>query len=385
MATPLQGVKVVELTTMITGSMAGMMLGDLGADIVKVEQPDGGDPFRAFNGGVYSPYFCSYNRNKRSIVLDLRSALGKEAVAALIASCDVLLDNFRPGVLDRLGLSDSEIRTLNPNLIHCSITGFGPDGPYVGKPAYDSVAQALGGLASMLIPAENPEVFGPTIADNVTAHCACQGVLAALMGRLRGQPGRRVEVNMLDATISFIPDAFGLMNQLGIFTDSRSRARSSQSYAFACADGKLLAVHLSSRDKFWDAFVEATGRGDLNSDPRFAGRQARVDNYDDLRRALAPTFLERTRADWVKRFADFDVPAAPIYDVSEVENDEQVRHLGAFFDMTHPTEGAVRSIRRPIWFDGSRQDQPVIAPPTLGEHTQAVLAELGLADKATRV
>lgn len=383
MVTPLHGVKVVELTTMITGSMTGMMLADLGAEIVKVEQPDGGDPFRAFNGGTYSPYFCSYNRNKRSVVLDLRSHQGGEAIAALIRSADVLIDNFRPGVLARLGLSDGEIKALNPEIVHCSITGFGPDGPYAGKPAYDSVAQAVGGLASMLIPEEKPEVFGPTIADNVTAHCACQGILAALFGRAAGQSGRRVEVNMLDATVSFVPDAFGLMNQLGIFTDSRSRARSSQSYAFACGDGKMLAVHLSSRDKFWAALLEATERGDLASDPRFAGRQSRVDNYDELRRVLAPTFRERTRTGWVKHFADFDVPVAPIYDVSEVENDEQVRHLGTFFDMTHPTEGTVRSIRRPIWFDGSRQDQPTVAPPTLGEHTQAVLAELGL-DTRTR-
>jgi len=360
-----------------------MMLADLGADVIKVEQPGEGDPFRSFNGGTYSPYFCAYNRNKRSIVLDLRSEAGATAIRKLIAASDILLDNFRPGVLERLGLSDGQVRAINPEIVHCSVTGFGSSGPYAARPAYDAVAQALSGMSSMFMDRENPEITGPTIADNVTAHCACQGILAAVVGRERGQPARRVEVNMLDATIAFMPDPFGLWHQLGLVSDTRLRAQSSQSFAFACSDGRLIAIHLSSRDKFWTILVEALDRRDLQSDPRFSNRLSRIDNYEALRLALAADFRRRPRSEWLKFFADFDLPVAPVYDVSEAGDDPHVRHLGTFHKLDHPTEGSFMSIRRPIWYDGSRQDQPVIAPPTLGEHTQEILRELQARDQET--
>lgn len=305
MTAPLKGIRVVELTTMITGPMAGMMLADLGAEVVKVEHPDGGDPFRSFNGGAYSPYFCAYNRNKRSVVLDLRVPEGAAAVRKLIAAGDVLIDNFRPGVLDRLGLGEDEIRACNPDMIHCSVNGFGATGPYAQRPAFDAVAQALSGMSSMMVDAEKPEIFGPTIADNIASLCACQGILAALFDRGRGGPPRRVEVNMIDAAVAFMPDPFGLYDFTGFVSDTRGRARSSQSYAFACADRKLLAIHLSSREKFWRAFVDAMDRADLLNDPRFATRQSRIDNYDELRQAVSPDFLAKTRAEWLERFACF--------------------------------------------------------------------------------
>ena len=378
MLPPLRGIRVVELTTMITGPMAGMMLADLGAQVIKVEQPGDGDPFRSFNGGSYSPYFCSYNRNKRSVVLDLRSASGAAALRRLIEVSDVLLENFRPGVLERLGLADEHIRAINPHLVHCSVTGFGPDGPYASRPAYDAVAQALSGMSSMLLEPANPQISGPTLADNISAHCACQGILAALFERGRGGPARRVEVNMLEAAIAFMPDPFGLLTQAGLVSDAHGRAHASQSFAFACADDKLIAVHLSSRDKFWVAFTDALGRPELRSDPRFATRQARIDHYEMLRQAVATDFRRQPRAHWLKHFADFDLPVAPVLDVSEVVDDPHVRHLGTFFNLHHPVEGTLTAIRRPIRFDGSREDQPASPPPTLGEHTDEVLREIGL-------
>ncbi len=376
MTPPLKGLRVVELTTMITGSLAGVILADLGADVIKVEQPDGGDPFRSFKGGLYSPHFCSYNRNKRSIVLDLHSDSGTAAIQNLIARCDVLLDNFRPGVLDRLQLSEEQIRAIKPNIIHCSITGFGPTGPYASRPAYDSVAQALGGMSSLFVDPDDPLITGPTLADNITAYTAAQGILAAIFGRDRGRPVHRVEVNMIDATIAFMPDPFGQLHQLHVVTDRRMRGRDSQSFAFACSDGKLIAVHLSSREKFWNIFVEALGLHDLASDPRFSDRHVRTDNYEDLREALNPRFRTRSRSEWLKFFADVDLPVAPIYDVSEVGNDPHVRHLGTFHTLKHPTQGLISAIRRPIWLNGSRNDQPMVAPPVLGEHTEEILNEL---------
>ena len=380
----LSGIKVVELTTMITGPVAGMMLADLGADIVKVENPDGGDYFRSFRGGLYSPHFCGYNRNKRSLAVDLRAPLGRRALERLAASSDVLLTNFRPGVLDRLGFSDERLRADNPRLIRCYISGFGADGPYAERPAYDAVAQALAGMAYLFLAPDNPRIAGPTIADNVTGQHACYGILAALFERERTGTARRIDVNMLDSTIAFMPDPFGFYTQLNIVPDPYQRPASSQSYAFRCADGKLISVHLSSQAKFWEDFVATIGRPDMLAHPELKTRMQRIEHYDLVNRLAAGEFIKHPRAYWLEAFAKADVPFAPIYDITEVFDDPQVRHLGTFVELEHPEMGNVRAIRRPVRFDGSRADQPTAAPPTLGEHTDEILRELGLLEQAEK-
>lgn len=375
---PLKGVRVIELTTMITGPLAGMMLGDLGADVIKIENPQGGDPFRSFRGGLYSPHFCGYNRNKRSVTLDLRSDDGRHALEKLIDRADILLENFRPGVLDRLGFDDAKLAGLNPRLIHCHISGFGPDGPYVNRPAYDAVSQALSGMASLFLEAEEPRVSGPTIADNVTGQYACYGMLAALYERERSGKGRRVDVNMLDSSIAFMPDPYGYFTQMGLVSDPHLRARTSQSYAFRCADKKLLMVHLSSQAKFWEQFVAVIGCQELVEDPLLATRELRIEHYEHLRARAGEIIARQPRDHWLVEFAKRDVPFAPVYDVTEVFGDPQVAHLDSFVRLTHPSMGQVTSIRRPVRFDRSRADQPQSAPPTLGEHTQSVLREIGM-------
>ena len=176
----LKGVRVVELSTMITAPLAGMMLADLGAEVIKVEHPEGGDPFRSFRGGHYSPHFTAYNRGKRSIKLDLRKDEGRAVLLKLIGRADILLENYRAGVMERLGLATGTLSAANPKLIHCSITGFGATGPYSERPAYDSVGLALSGIASLFLDPQNPQANGPTIPDNVTGMYACYGVLGAL-------------------------------------------------------------------------------------------------------------------------------------------------------------------------------------------------------------
>ena len=312
----LRGIKVLELSTMITGPLAGMMLGDWGADVIKVENPDGGDPFRSFRGGSYSPHFCAYNRNKRSVTLDLRSPEGKSGLAALVRSADVLLENYRPGVMDRLGFSDDELVRLNSRLVRCSITGFGPDGPYANRPAYDAIAQAVGGMSSLFVNAENTRITGPTIADNVTSHYACQGVLAALLERERSGVARRIEVNMLDATLAFIPDPFAYYTQMQLVSDPYLRAHTSQSYVFESSDGKLFAVHLSSQTKFWENFVRAIDCPGLLEDDRFKTRTDRIANYEALRAIAGKIFAKLSRAHWVDLLSGLDVPAAPVLDVT---------------------------------------------------------------------
>ncbi|WP_207538730.1 CaiB/BaiF CoA transferase family protein [Sabulicella rubraurantiaca] len=378
MTGPLSGIRVVELSTMITAPLAGVMLADMGADVIKVENPEGGDPYRNFRGGQYSPHFCAYNRNKRSVVLDLRSPEGKAALEVLLGGADVLLENFRPGVLARLGFEEARIKAINPRIVHCSVTGFGSGGPYVGRPAYDAVAQALSGLTSLQVDPEAPRIAGPTIADNATGQYAAFGILAALMERERTGRARRVEVNMLECALSFAPDAYGYLTQMGIVSDPYLRARTSQSYVFACSDGAMIAVHLSLHQKFWMAFLEVAGRTDLAEDARFRTRADRIENYEALRTLVAPVFARHPRAYWVERFARHDVPFAPVYTVAEAPEDPQVRHLGSFFEMEHPEQGRLTAIHLPIWLDGERESHPRRPPPTLGEQTEEVLREHGL-------
>jgi formyl-CoA transferase len=352
-----------------------MMLADLGADVIKVEHPQGGDPFRSFRGGLYSPHFVAYNRGKRSIKLDLRSEDGRNVVLKLIARADVLTENYRSGVMDRLGLTRDVLQATNPHLIHCSITGFGTSGPYSARPAYDMVGQALSGIASLFLDPERPETAGPTIPDNATGMYACYGILGALFERERTGRGHRIEVNMMEASIAFIPDHFANHTKLGIVNERLTRVASSHSFAFRCGDGKLLAVHLSSQPKFWEAFCGVLERPDLMQDERFKTRDLRIRNYRELCRVLSEMVAKRPRADWMRLLEAADVPFAPIQTIAEVIDDPQVKHLQTFYEERHPTEGRNLGIYRPVLIDGTRD---AVAPaPALGEHTEAVLTELG--------
>lgn len=374
----LDGVRVLELTTMITGPLAGMLLADLGASVIKIENREGGDPFRAHRGGNYGGHFLSYNRNKRSLSLDLRSEQGKEIFLKLVRTSDVLIDNFRTGVLDRLGFTDAVLQEANPRLIHASITGFGASGPYQHRPAYDAVAQALSGVLSQFLEPEAPQVAGPTLSDNITGFYAAYGVLGALYERERTGKGRRIDTSMLEATIAFAPDAFINHTRFGMEIGPLTRVSTSQSYAFRCQDGKLIAIHCSSQLKFWEGLVRATGRQDLATHPDFDSRDKRIANYKALWAELGTTFATRPRGEWAQRLEAEDVPYAPVLNVDEVLVDPQVQHLGTFYRVRHPTEGEVLGVYPPLRFDGERPAD-MTAPPTLGEHTDAVLSELGLA------
>jgi len=376
MARPLAGVRILESTTMITGPLAGMMLADLGADVIKVENPDGGDPFRSFRGGKYSPYFFAYNRNKRSIALDIRSEEGKKLFKGLVAQSDVLIENSRPGVFARLGLGADELRRINPKIIVCSISGFGPSGPYKDRPAYDAVAQALAGVSSLCFYGE-PQITGPTIADSVTGIFAAYGILGALYERAMTGVARTLDVNMLDSTVAFLPDPFLTTTMLNIEPGPLMRVQASQSYAVTCSDGKMIAVHMSSQDKFWKGCTESFNCAHLTTDPRFDTRAKRVDNYIDLAAEFRKAALSQPREFWMARLAARDVPHAPVNNLLEVIQDPQVRHLGTFADMQHPVCGSYKTVRRPVRYDGARDDQPLNLPPEFNADGAAILRELG--------
>ncbi len=376
MSAPLEGIRVLELTTMITGPLAGMMLADLGADNIKIENPDGGDLFRTFRGGNYSPYFCAYNRNKRSIAVDLQSATGHAMLIDLVKTADVLIENFRPGVMDRLDLSFEKLIEVNPGLIYCSITGFGPDGPYKDRPSYDAVSQALSGMSSLFID-DSAKITGPTITDNMTGIFACYGILGALVERAQTGRGRKVETNMLSAAVAFIPDPFLMMSMLGMEVGALTRVQASQSYVLRCEEGKLVAVHLSSQIKFWEAIQKALGREDLGQDQRFKDRSGRIDNYLALAAEFNATTATRPSHHWMAQFQAHDIPHAPVNSLAEAMADPQVRHLDTFRELKPAKRDGFATIRRPVWFDGSREDQPFQPPPELDEHAVEILSELG--------
>ncbi len=367
----LQGVKVVEQGTFITGPAAGMLLGDLGADVIKVEQPVTGDPFRAFKGGLYSVHYQTYNRNKRSIELDTKDSDDRAVFDALIADADIYIQNFRPGVADKLGVGEARLRALNPRLVYCSISGFGATGPAANRPAYDTVAQAASGFLKLLVNPENPRVVGPAIADSLTGFYAAYGAMGALIERGRTGVGRTVEVSMLEAMAHFNLDAFTHYFQAGEVMGPYSRPSVSQSYVVECGDGKWIALHMSSPAKFWQGLAVAIERPELFNDPRFATREARIVNQEAMIELLGERFRLRSRGEWCARLQGLDVPHAPMYDTSEALQDLQALHLELTASATHPVMGLFRTVRSPVSFDGQRA-LDVRPPPTLGEHNDEI-------------
>src|SRR4051794_19014468 len=353
MAKVLAGVRVLEMGTFITGPAAGMLLADLGAEVIKIEHPEGGDPFRAFKGGLYSPHFQTYNRNKKSIRLNTKNADDLGRHDRLVAEADVFIQNFRPGVADRLGGDASRLQAINPAPIYCSISGFGPSGPGRDRPAFDTVAQAASGFLRLLINPGNPRVIGPAIADAITGSYAAYGVLGALHERHATGKGRLVEVSMLEAMCHFNLDDFTHYFSAGEVMGPYSRPNVSQSYVFQCADGGWIALHMSSPTKFWEALAEAVDRPDMLSLPQFADREARIANYDSVVDFLAPIFASRNRDQWRDRLLAFEVPNSPVYSSEEVLKTDQVRHLGIEIGTEGPM-GVFRTIRNPVAFDGER-------------------------------
>jgi crotonobetainyl-CoA:carnitine CoA-transferase CaiB-like acyl-CoA transferase len=371
MAGPLAGLKVIDMGTFITGAAAGVLLADLGADVIKVEQPEGGDPFRAFEGDLYSPHFQTYNRNKRSVTLNTKDAGDLARFDALIADADVFIQNFRPGVAERLGVGAERLRGLNPRLIYCSISGFGPSGPDRDKPAFDTVAQAATGFLRLLVNPEHPRVVGPALADAVTGFYAAYGVVAALHERDRTGVARLVETSMFEATAHFNMDDFTHYLSAGIEMGPYSRPHVSQSYVFQCSDGKWLALHMSSPAKFWENLAEAVGHPEMLECPEFATREARIANYEGVVAYLAPLFAGQPREHWCERLTVLEVPNAPVRTSAEVLDSPQAKHLGLTLETEGP-RGRFRTVRPPLRFDGEALTE-VTAPPELGQHNDEVL------------
>lgn len=371
----LKSIRIVEMGTYITGPAAAMLLGDLGADVIKVERPETGDPFRAFKGGLYSPHYQTYNRNKRSIALDTKDAADLRTFHDLIATADVFIQNFRPGVAEKLGAGAEELQRINPKLIYCAISGFGKSGPSRDRPAYDTVAQAASGFLRLVTPPTDPRVIGPAIADAITGQYAAMGILAALVERGETGQGRRIDISMLEAMSHFNLDSFTHYFSVGEVMGPLSRPVVSQSYTFECADGKWIAIHMSSPRKFWEGLLAATGQEVLDADPRFAERLERIKHQDELIEIMTPVFRARTRDAWCDLLLENEVPHAPAYDSDEALEDPQAVHLGMKISADHPTMGKFTTVRAPYSFD-DEVDADIVPPPVLDEHGAEIRAEL---------
>jgi crotonobetainyl-CoA:carnitine CoA-transferase CaiB-like acyl-CoA transferase len=369
----LSGIRVVEQGTFITGPCAGMLLADLGADVIKVESPEG-DPYRSYQGGQYSPHFQAYNRNKRGLTLNMKQPADSKLFRSLILEADVYIQNFRPGAAERIGAGAEQLAKLNPRLVYCSISGFGATGPYAERPSYDSVAQALSGFLSVVVDYRRPQFLGPALADAITGMYAAQGILAALVRRGRTGVGGHVEVSMIEAMAHFAVEPFAAFFALGEAPTSADRPRLAQAYILRTGDDRLIAIHLSSLEKFWTGLVSALESPELGTDERFNPRERRIANYDTLRVELDARFARQPLAYWEQRLQAADVPHAAVNRINEVVHDPQVKHLGVVVPIESP-HTATEAVRPAVRFDGHRA-KSVRPAPLLDQHGKAIRAAL---------
>ena len=372
----LAGIKVIEIASYVTGPFASQLLADMGADVVKIEEPKRGDPFRGWGEKNYSATFCSLNRNKRSLTLDLRHDQAREIVLKLAAQSDVLIQNFRPGVMEKRGLGYEDVRKLNSKLVYCSISGFGPKGPYRDMPGYDTIGQARSGLLSLLTDPGKPQGMGISFSDHLTGMYACYGILAALINRMLTGQGQLVETSLLRASVSFVAENAARYFETGHVPRRKHRTTTAGVFAFVDQQNRPFILHMSSPDKFWNALFRVVGRTEWSNDARFNNRQGRIANYDSLYEGLQEIFKHGRREEWLKQLIENDVPAAPLNTLDEVFDDPQVREYGFPQIITHPKMGDVKMVGNAV--DMSRTpptiDKP---PPILGEHADDILSSLG--------
>ena len=375
MAGPLQGIRVIDMTTVISGPVCTMLLADQGADVVKVEPPGGDIARRTAGDGEFTAMFVSSNRGKRSIALDLKHPAGLEAVRRLIAGADVLVQNFRPGTMERLGLDEPSMRALNPELVYVSISGVGETGPYVKKRVYDPVIQSLSGLTDVQADqiTGRPQMIRTIVADKTTAVHAAQAVCAALVARGRTGEGQHIRLSMLDTMIAFLwPEAMTQYTVVGRENTPQPAPR--PDLIFKTLDGYITVGSLS--DSEWRGLCGVIGKPEWIGDPRFRTPAARSVNAAERLKLVGEILSDGNSQDWLDRLDAAEVPCAPVLRRADVMNNVQVINNALIELMEQPSMGTVRQPRPAARFD--KTPAAIGGPaPRIGEHTDAVLAEVG--------
>ena len=376
----LDGIRVLDLSRVIAGPYCAMMLADLGADVVKVERPGRGDDMRYLGNGKdgMSLGFATINRNKRAIAVDLQHPEGLKIVVELARRADVILENFVPGVAERLGLGYQTLSAANPAVVYASVSGYGQDGPYARRPGYNTIAMGMSGLMALTgQPGDPPTRPGGSISDVAASYIAFGAVCAALVQRFRTGRGEHVDVSLLASSVALLPDPSAHYFSSGVVPKrvGNRNPNVTPAEAFRASDGFINVVILNPEQ--YEKLCRALGDEGLISEPRFATNEARVANHPAFKARIEAAMAKRTVNEWVERLVGVGIAAGPIYEFDQVFEDAQVRHMGMVRDVDQPGLGSVRMLGFPFAVGGSRP--PVRRPaPRLGEHTREVLGELGI-------
>jgi crotonobetainyl-CoA:carnitine CoA-transferase CaiB-like acyl-CoA transferase len=380
MARLLDGIRIVDLSRIVAGPLATQIVGDYGAEVIKIEQPGVGDDSRAWvppkapDGSA--AYFFSINRNKKSVTLNLKHPRGKALLRALVTRADVVIENFKPGTMEDLGLDYEVLSRDNPRLVYCQISGFGNSGPARERAGYDSILQGITGLMSITGERDGPPVkAGVALIDEITALYAHGAILAALLHRERTGQGQKVECSLLESGVAAMMNAATAYLVAGAVQGRWGSAHESlvPYQAFRARDGYLIIG--AGNDRLWKAFCEVIGAPEWTDDPRFDTNLKRVERREELVRLIEQRLQARGRDEWIAAFAAAGLPTGPINTVDQVFEDPQVLHRGMAQEIEHPTAGRVKLVGIPVKFTAT-PGEIRLPPPLLGQHTEEVLTGL---------
>ena len=376
----LSGVRVLDLTRVLAGPFATMILADMGAEVIKIENPVVGDETRTWGPpfvGEETAYFVAINRNKKSVALNIKHPKGNEIVRSLVRKSDILVENYIPGKLNSMGLGYNHLQAINKGLIYCSVTGYGRDGPYATRGGYDVIAASLGGLNYITGPENgDPCRVGVAMTDMSTGLFAHGAILAALLSREKTGLGQKIDCNLLSTQVAIMSHIASNYLNAGVEAKRWGTGHSSivPYQAFKTKDGKFLTIG-TGNNKLFKQLCDVLNLQHLVEDERFVDNASRVNNRDDLIPILQKKFLEEDCDYWVRLFENCSFPFGPINTVGEAMNDPQVLHNGMILDMEHPTAGHIRVPGPPVQYS-EHQYSKVVPPPLLGEHTREVLSDL---------
>lgn len=380
MKQPLAGIKVLDLSRALAGPYCTMMLADMGAEVIKVESPGTGDDSRGWGPPFIegeSAYFMSINRNKKSITLNMKHGKAKEVINKLIMQSDVVVENFRPGAMERLGLGYEKVKEMNPRIIYCSISGFGQNGPYRELPGFDQVLQGMGGLMSITgEPGRPPVKVGVAIADISGGMFAAYGIVVALYNREKTGKGQMIDISLLDSQVAWLTYRAGSYFASGEIPEPVGSGHPVivPYQAFRAKDCFInIAV---GNDPLWQKFCDAVGLEKIKDDPRFATNAKRVENREAVVKIISDLIVTKTGEEWLKIITDAGVPCGPINTLDKIFADPQVLHRAMMVELKHPKAGKIKVTGNPVKLSDTPGEIKT-SPPTLGQHTEEILTQLG--------